>query len=269
MISVSGCGSFFSGVVVGGVGEVSVEVTMSVVGGCGEVLIDGEQGDANWLVTVVYENLRARTNFRRCCTKSCTIVVMYYIVGLGNPGETYEATRHNVGWMVLDNFIATSGLPTPVISSKYVGRLSEGVVNGCEVRCVYPETYMNKSGSAVAKLVPREATHQLVVLYDDVDLPLGEVKVSFGRGDGGHNGIKSIVNSIGTKDFVRVRIGICPTSFWTRAPKRPQGAKLPKYVLGKFTTRERQVVQEVSQRVHEILLTILTDGYPAAMNQWN
>jgi PTH1 family peptidyl-tRNA hydrolase len=197
------------------------------------------------------------------------MVGMQYIVGLGNPGKQYSETRHNVGWLILDGFIAATGLPSPVASSKYAGRLSEGVVAGSEVSCLYPDTFMNKSGSAVAKLVPRAAARRLIVLYDDVDLPLGEVRVSFGRGDGGHNGIKSIVSSLGTKDFVRVRIGICPKSFWTGAPKRPQGAKLPKYVLGKFTTRELRVVEEVSGVVKEVIATILADGHEAAMNRFN
>jgi len=138
---------------------------------------------------------------------------MLYIIGIREiPGKEYEHTRHNVGWMVLDYLVSLS-LPSPVSSSKYAGRISAGVLAGEEVMLLYPDTFMNKSGSAVKKLVPKGQEGNLVVVYDDVDIPVGEIKVSFGRGDGGHNGIKSIVASLGTKEFTRVRIGIAPKSF--------------------------------------------------------
>lgn len=194
---------------------------------------------------------------------------MHYIVGLGNPGEQYERTRHNVGWLVLDVWRNAVGLPTLHQSSKYAGRVSEGVVAGREVVVLYPDTFMNQSGSAVAKLVPNAEVSQLVVVYDDVDLPLGEIKVSKGRGDGGHNGVKSIIAKLGTKDFVRVRVGICPRSFWTKEPKRPKGAKLPKYVLGKFTNRELKEVEQVTAKVGEVIETIVTDGVERAMERCN
>jgi len=194
---------------------------------------------------------------------------MQYIVGLGNPGENYERTRHNVGWMVLDAFIDDTGLPDPHPSSQYVGRVSEGVIEGEEVTVLYPDTFMNKSGSAVVKLVSKEQVGQLVVIYDDVDLPLGDMKVSKGRGDGGHNGIKSIIEKLGSKDFVRVRVGISPRSFWTKEMKRPKGEKLPRYVLGAFTKREQKEVHEVGKRVTECIRVILKEGAEAAMNRFN
>ncbi len=146
---------------------------------------------------------------------------MHYIVGLGNPGEKYKNTRHNIGWTVLDYFIENEGLPGLVDSAKYAGSMSTGVVNGQEVTILYPNTFMNKSGSAVRKLVPKEEAEKLVVVYDDVDLPVGDIKVSVGRGAGGHNGVASIIESLGSKDFVRVRVGIAPVSFWTGKAGRP------------------------------------------------
>lgn len=194
---------------------------------------------------------------------------MYYIVGLGNPGEKYQNTRHNVGWLVLDAWLAQVGLPTMYDSAKVSGRVTEGFLHNEEVTVLYPNTFMNQSGKAVQKLVPRGAVSQLIVVYDDIDIPLGEIKVSVGRGAGGHNGVRSIIDSVGSKDFVRIRVGICPRSFWTGAPKRPAGAKLPKYVIAPFTKRERGEVASVAQLVGKALELILTKGVNEAMNRFN
>jgi len=192
---------------------------------------------------------------------------MYYIVGLGNPGEEYKDTRHNVGWMALDYVVALS-LPAPVASSKYAGRISEGVIEDEEVIFLYPDTFMNKSGSAVKKLVPKGEEGNLVVVYDDVDIPVGDIKVSVGRGDGGHNGIKSIVASLGTKEFVRVRVGIAPKGFFGQT-KRPKGDRLPKHVLGDFKKREKKELEEGLEKAKLAIETILTDGVEKAMNVSN
>lgn len=194
---------------------------------------------------------------------------MFYIVGLGNPGGKYENTRHNIGWLALDRVIETEGLPAPVMSSKYAGRISEGVLHGQEVSLLYPDTFMNKSGSAVQKLVPKEQIQQLIVVHDEVDLAVGEVKVSRNRGAGGHNGISSIINELGGKDFVRIRLGISPTSFWTGKVKRPQGEKLPRHVLGHFTTWETKHLERQCELTRDIIKTILTDGAEKAMSEYN
>ena len=99
---------------------------------------------------------------------------MYYIVGLGNPGEKYAKQRHNVGWMVLDDLVTDAGLPTPVTSGKYSGRVSECLIGGEEVVLLYPDTFMNNSGAAVRKLVPKGEEDNVVLIYDDVDIPIGE-----------------------------------------------------------------------------------------------
>jgi len=117
--------------------------------------------------------------------------------------------------------------------------------------------------------VPSVETDHLVVLHDDVDLPLGQVRVSFGRGSGGHNGIASIIDSLGTKDFIRVRLGIAPTSLFTGLIKRPVGEKMPKFVLGNFSARELVKVKGVGKAVLEAVVTILNDGYMMAMNRFN
>ena len=195
---------------------------------------------------------------------------MYYVVGLGNPGEAYTYTRHNVGFLALDELITTHHFPEPVFNSHSSGRISVGVVGKVEVSLLYPETFMNKSGSAVKKVVAKDAIDNLVVLYDDVALPLGEVKVSFGRGDGGHNGIKSIAESLGTKDFIRIRIGVAPTSFWTGRIKTVNGGDRAKFVLGKFGRSETDLLHKaVLPKVAEVLQAVLETGYVMAMNKYN
>jgi PTH1 family peptidyl-tRNA hydrolase len=193
---------------------------------------------------------------------------MHYIVGLGNPGEEYLNTRHNVGFAALEYVIQELRLPSLVRSSKYGGQISEGVIGLEDVTLLLPETFMNKSGSAVTKLVPKEAADHLTVVYDDVDLPLGEIKISFSRGSGGHNGIKSIIESLGTKDFVRVRLGVASKGFFGGV-KRPQGEKLARHVLGKFKRGEQAQLDQVLKRTVRILRTITKDGVEQAMNEFN
>jgi len=194
---------------------------------------------------------------------------MHYIVGLGNPGDEYKFTRHNVAWLVLDAVLESLRLPSLVVSAKYAGRVSVGIVAGAEVTVLYPDTFMNKSGSAVKKLVPKQAADKMIVVYDDVDLPLGEIKLSVGRGAGGHNGVQSIIDTLGTKDFVRVRIGISPRSFWTKEIKRPQGAKLPTYVLGNFAKRELATVATVATHATAVIECLVSQGVDGAMNKYN
>jgi len=194
---------------------------------------------------------------------------MHYIVGLGNPGKEYTNTRHNVGFFVLENFIDEVGLPSFHESSKYNGLVCEGVLQGSEVTVLLPHTFMNVSGAAVKKLVSKEGANDLIVVYDDIDLPVGEIKISFGRGDGGHNGIKSIIESLGTADFSRVRVGIAQKSMWTGKLKRPKGEALASFVLGTFSSREQKEVEEVSKTVQQVLTTFVKEGKDVAMNRFN
>lgn len=195
---------------------------------------------------------------------------MYYLVALGNPGDEYKKTRHNVGFAALDFIVSELHLPSPVKSSQYAGLFSEAQIDGIDVALLYPETFMNHSGSAVKKLVPRQEISKLIVLYDDVALPLGEVRISFDRGDGGHNGLKSIIGTMQTKEFIRVRIGVAATSFWTGKVKTVAGDVLAKFVLGKFTSKEeKQLESEVFKTVLAAVKTIVVSGKEKAMNQFN
>ena len=195
---------------------------------------------------------------------------MYYLVGLGNPGDEHKKNRHNVGFLALDFIVDSLQFPTPTKAGHLEGKYSTGKIHAEEVGLLYPETFMNNSGIAVKKLVPKGELPQLVVLYDDVALPLGSVKVSFDRGDGGHNGLKSIIGVMNSKQFIRVRIGVGETSFWTRKIKPLSGEALPRFVLGNFSSREMAILtKEVFPKIREIVSLIVEQGYVKAMNVHN
>jgi peptidyl-tRNA hydrolase, PTH1 family len=195
---------------------------------------------------------------------------MFYVVGLGNHGEKYQHTRHNVGWMVCDFVREHASFSSLHDDRTMSGRVAEGSVGGKEVKMLYPDTFMNNSGAAVVKLVPRAEISNLIVIHDDIDLPLGEIKLSKGRGDGGNNGIKSIIEKLGTKDFIRIRIGIAPRSFWTGEVKRPKsGRPLETFVLKPFTRGEAVKLEETKERAFGALHEIVTAGLESAMNKFN
>jgi len=193
---------------------------------------------------------------------------MYYLVPLGNPGEKYETTRHNVGWRALDYCIQAWRLPEVIESRTASGRVTDGVVDTTEVKILYPDTYMNNSGSAVVKFVPASAINQLIVIHDDIDLPFGEIKLVQGRGGGGNNGVSSIIQKLGSKDFIRVRIGIAPKSFWTGKTKRPAGGgPLERFVLKSFSKAESKELDFVYEKVKTAIEIIVTEGLEAARNK--
>lgn len=195
---------------------------------------------------------------------------MYYIVGLGNHGEKYQDTRHNVGWAVCDHVREKARLPELAPDNSMSGRVTEGMIDGVMVRMLYPDTFMNNSGSAVAKFVPRHEVSNLLVIHDDIDLPLGEIKLGKGRGDGGNNGIKSIIEKLGTKDFIRIRVGIAPRSFWTGEVRRPKGGgPLERFVLKPFTRSEAGKLEEVKERTYGALHELLLRGLASSMNKFN
>lgn len=193
---------------------------------------------------------------------------MLYIVGLGNPGEEYSRQRHNVGWMVLDALVKEFNLPQPVASGKFSGSISAGVIQGTEVTLLYPDTFMNHSGKAVRKLVPKGEEGNVLLIYDDVDIPIGAFKLSQGRGDGGHNGVSSVIASLDTKEFMRLRVGVASRG-WFGVVKRPTGANLAKHVLSDFSRSEQATLAAVLKELPPVVKTIATDGLTPAMNRYN
>ena len=197
-------------------------------------------------------------------------VMMWYIVGLGNPGEKYARSRHNVGWLALAHVLQAWNFPDLVQDTKLDGRVTEGVFGGASVRVLYPDTFMNRSGVAVAKLVPRDAVSQLIVVHDDIALPFGVVRIAVGRGAGGNNGVASIISTLGTKEFIRIRIGIAPKSLISGEIKRPPGGgPLERFVLKPFGVLERTKLPAMYERTQAALEMIMREGVERAMNHFN
>jgi len=169
---------------------------------------------------------------------------MKLVVGLGNPGEEYENTRHNTG--------------------RLVGAIVEKNIGDSKIKFLYPDTFMNKSGAAVAKLVKsKKDLKDLVVIYDDLDLPLGRFKISFNRSAGGHRGVQSIIRALKSEEFLRIRVGISPK-------KKPHGEKdVVKFILGKFKPKELEVLKKLSKKISEAIEVIFSESKEKAMSIYN
>lgn len=194
---------------------------------------------------------------------------MKYLIGLGNPGEKYINTRHNIGFFIASAWQEARGFPSPVDTSKYHGQVSEGVLGGTEVLVGWPDTYMNHSGVMAGKLLREQGEGVVVVVYDDVDLAIGTWKISERGGAGGHNGLASILQKVPKENCVRVRVGVAPIHFWTKQPVRPTGEKLARFVLGAFTSKEQRAIATILSDILSGIDDVITSGAQAAMNKWN
>lgn len=194
----------------------------------------------------------------------------WVIVGLGNPGEKYESTRHNTGRMAVEFFAKTKNLNGWREDKKSNSLAASGMLGKIAVAIVLPETFMNKSGSAVAKFVKSaKAAERLVVVYDDLDLPLGKFKLSFDRGSGGHKGLDSVMRTLKTREFTRVRIGVSPSTL-SGAIRKPEGKKIVNnFILTKFRSHELEELKRVFKRIADALEMIVTEGHERAMNEFN
>jgi peptidyl-tRNA hydrolase, PTH1 family len=197
----------------------------------------------------------------------------YLIVGLGNPGDDYKDTRHNVGRMAVEKLAAKPPVGAVISDWKFDLKLKSeratGKIGKHKVTLVLPETFMNNSGQAVGKLVSGvKQAETLVVVHDDIDLPIGEIKLSFNRGSGGHKGIESVIKHVKTKAFIRLRIGICPTTPSGKL-KKPDMDKQVNFVIGPFKPAEAEVMKKTLKRAVEAITTIVEEGRMIAMNRFN
>lgn len=135
---------------------------------------------------------------------------MILIVGLGNPGIKYAGTRHNIGFEAVDRLAKENSFPDFKLQNRFQAETTEGTISGRKAILAKPRTFMNNSGQAVKALADYYKIKDLFVIHDDIDLPLGEIKASKNRGSAGHKGVESIIEQLKTKDFGRIRIGICP-----------------------------------------------------------
>ena len=196
--------------------------------------------------------------------------IMYTIIGLGNPGAEYEGTRHNTGRVIVKKIAEAAG--AQLKEKKKPNHLAGvGEMAGERIRLVLPDTFMNNSGKAALPYVKSiRAAQNLVVIHDEIDLPLGVVRVSFGSSSGGHNGVKSIERAIRTKNFIKIRIGVSKAARG-KAKKPPTDKGVIDYILGKFTAKERATIEgPIYERVLLALQAILETGDPVrGMNAVN
>ncbi len=178
---------------------------------------------------------------------------MFLIVGLGNPGLKYSDTRHNAGFMVLDLLSGNSGWE-PKYESQFL-KLDDVIL-------AKPQTFMNKSGEAVKGILKYYPDAQLIVVHDELDLPLGTIHIQKNISSAGHNGVQSIINELGTKDFIRVRIGI-------DNPHLRGHTAGEDFVLHKFHEEEKDIFAEILEKAKAAVETIQTQGLPIAQSKFN
>ncbi|HJZ79440.1 MAG TPA: aminoacyl-tRNA hydrolase [Pyrinomonadaceae bacterium] len=179
---------------------------------------------------------------------------MFLIVGLGNPGDEYAQTRHNLGFMLIDKLASESGVK---VNRRECQSLVAGTsIENQRVTLVKPQTFMNLSGEAVSCLQAKGDPKSLVVISDDLALPFGAIRLRERGSAGGHNGLKSIIAALGTNEFIRLRIGIQPEHPISDAKR---------FVLGGFTRTEKESLAEILERAAEALRSVLRDGVAKAM----
>jgi PTH1 family peptidyl-tRNA hydrolase len=202
---------------------------------------------------------------------SGTILAMPYIIaGLGNPGDEYLNTRHNTGRIMIEHFRETHGFPDWKDDKKSKALTSKEKIGTESVVLMEPNNFMNNSGKSVAPLVKsRKTAEKLVVIYDDIDLPLGTIKISWNRSSGGHNGLGSIIKALKTQEFIRVRVGVSKMSAKGVA-KKPKGEEaVLKFLLGEFKKDEMLEVKKLAKKVSAALEMIISEGKEKAMGEYN
>ncbi|MBI2895603.1 MAG: aminoacyl-tRNA hydrolase [Deltaproteobacteria bacterium] len=185
---------------------------------------------------------------------------MLLLVGLGNPGAEYAWNRHNVGFMVAERI--RQSLPgAPAFREKFSGEIAKGTLEGCEVVVLRPLTFMNLSGRSVQRAAAffQVPVGDIVVVHDDLDLPFKAVRVKLGGGTGGHKGLKSVTEQLGSSDYMRVRLGI----------GRPAHGSAEDYVLSDFDEMETRELEAVVERATRAVACIVTKGVQRTMNEFN
>ncbi len=193
---------------------------------------------------------------------------MKLIVGLGNPGRIYAHNRHNIGFMCLSNLASTQGIH--LNKKQGQARTGTGEIDGQKVMLARPQTHMNLSGEAVGHLVKKAniALNNLIVIHDDLDLPLGKMRIRHGGSSGGHKGIASIIKHLESKDFLRIRVGIGRPPL-VEGPAQDKELVVIAYVLTDFTNEEKKTVTQVIAEVSQATLCLLREGLTTAMNKYN
>lgn len=186
---------------------------------------------------------------------------MWLIVGLGNPGNEYKFTRHNIGFMAVDYFL--QGLGNPISKNQFKAEVFQTKLQDHQLLFCKPQTFMNLSGESVQPLLGyyKIPLDHLIVIHDEVDQPFGKMKIQKNRGHGGHNGIKSVSGLLGSSDYIRVRLGV-------GRPANPH-IPVPDHVLGRFNKEEESQMPEFLNRCGDALESILLDGVQKASTKFN
>ncbi|MDP4009026.1 MAG: aminoacyl-tRNA hydrolase [bacterium] len=176
---------------------------------------------------------------------------MIAIIGLGNPEEKYELTRHNVGFLAINNIASTASFPPLSLNKTLLSLQSQSMLHGKDVIIMNPQTYMNKSGKAAKAILSyrKIPPSSLIVIHDDIDIPFGEARTVFNRGSAGHRGIDSVIQELGTQAFWRMRIGVLP------ATGKPQDTD--KFVLSRFSSQEQEELPRILEKIREEIDKIL------------
>ncbi|NLL80427.1 MAG: aminoacyl-tRNA hydrolase [Clostridiales bacterium] len=186
---------------------------------------------------------------------------MFIIAGLGNPGKDYENTRHNAGFDVIDVIAEENGIG--MLEKKHKAVIGKGYIDGQKVILAKPQTFMNLSGESIRELVDYykiDEETELIVIYDDISLNVGQLRIRKKGSAGGHNGIKNIIAHLGHDTFLRIKVGV---------GEKPKGFDLADYVLGHFTQDEQKVMAESGKKAAEAVKLMLLDQTDAAMNLYN
>lgn len=186
---------------------------------------------------------------------------MFLIAGLGNPGREYAGTRHNIGFDVIEKLAEAERIR--VIERKHKAVIGKGVIEGCKVILVKPQTYMNLSGESIRELADYykiDTRSELLVISDDISLPPGQLRIRKKGSAGGHNGLKNIIALLGHDEFQRIRLGV---------GEKPGGYDLADYVLGRFDAKERKLADGAVEEAAEAVRVLLAKGVDAAMNRFN
>ena len=186
---------------------------------------------------------------------------MYIIAGLGNPTKEYEGTRHNVGFDVIDRLSERYNID--VTMEKHRALIGKGMIAGQKVILVKPQTYMNLSGESIRSVIDYykvDPEKELIVIYDDISLDVGKLRIRAKGSAGGHNGIKNIIAQLGTQEFTRIKIGV---------GEKPAKMDLADYVLGRFSKEEQPIIRESADRAREAVCEMITHDVASAMNKFN
>lgn len=186
---------------------------------------------------------------------------MFLIVGLGNPGKQYEHTRHNIGFDVMDAIAEKYNIS--ISEKKHKALCGKGVIEGMKVVLAKPQTYMNLSGESVAELLnyyKLDPETELIVIFDDISLEPGNIRIRKKGSAGGHNGIKNIIAQTGTQNFMRIKVGV---------GEKPKGWDLADYVMGRFDSTDRKKIEEAMEHAMTAAVMMMEGDVDKAMNAYN